>query len=83
MGDGNFLLPPQNPRPLTDHQKLLKVITLAAPTAGPNLVQIRLWQASGQMVDRYIMKIRHLFIYLLYKLNRLQCLFVAKATKRN
>ena len=34
--------PPQNPQPLTltDHQKLLQMITSATPTALPNLVPI-------------------------------------------
>ena len=42
--------PPQNPHPLTDHQKkLLLVITSATPTAVPNLVQIRPRGASGQI----------------------------------
>jgi len=34
----------------------------AAPTAAPNLVQIRRWEASGQMV-KYNEKFFYLFIY--------------------
>jgi len=42
--------PPQNPHPLTDHQKFyFPVITLATPMALANLVQIRPRGASGQM----------------------------------
>jgi len=43
MGDGNFRPPPQNPHPLTDHQKIRTGDYSAAPTAVPNLVQIRRW----------------------------------------
>jgi len=43
--------PPQNPHPLTDRQKLVQVIAAMAPTAVPNLVQIRPWRASGQMAE--------------------------------
>ena len=57
MGDGNFR-PPQNPHPLTDRQKLVQVIAAMAPTAVPNLVQIRPWRASGQMAE-----IKRFFIY--------------------
>jgi len=35
--------PPQNPHPLTDHQKLVQMIKSAEATAVPNLVQIRPW----------------------------------------
>jgi len=42
--------PPQNPHPLTDHQKIGTVITLAAaPTAVTNMVQIRPRGAFGHM----------------------------------
>jgi len=48
-GDGNFR-PPTEPTPLDRSPKnLLLVITLATPTAVPNLVQIRPRGASGQM----------------------------------
>ena len=42
---------------------LVQVITLAAPTAAPNLVQIRSLRSSGQMGEIY--RNFYLFIYLL------------------
>ena len=49
MGEGNFR-PPTESTPLDrSPKKLLLVITSATPTAVPNLVQIRLRVASGQM----------------------------------
>ena len=49
MGDGNFR-PPTESTPLDRSPKnLLLLITSATPTAVPNLVQIRLRGASGQM----------------------------------
>ena len=51
MGEGTFR-PPENPHPLTDHQKkLLIVITSATPTAVPNMVQIRLRGFLGECVN--------------------------------
>ena len=47
MGDGNF----RPPTPLDRSQKnLVQVITSAAPTAAPNLVQIRRWGLMGKWV---------------------------------
>jgi len=43
--------PPQNPLPLTDHQKnLVQVIMSATPRAVLNLVQIRQWGLLGKWV---------------------------------
>jgi len=42
-GRWQFSTPPQNPHPLTDHQKIGTGDYSAAPTAVPNLVQIRRW----------------------------------------
>ena len=63
MGDGNFR-PPTESTPFDRSPKnLLLVITSATPTAVANLVQIRLWGASGQMGEIY------LFIYLFFFIN--------------
>ena len=52
--------PPQNKHPLTDHQKkLVQVITSAAPTATPNLVQIRWWG----LLDKWVKYNVIFFIY--------------------
>jgi len=62
MGDGNFRPPPTESTPLDRSPKnLVQVIMLAAPTAAPNLVQIRRWGDSGQMGE---IKRNFLFIYL-------------------
>jgi len=43
--------PIQNKHPLTDHKKnLVQMISSAAPTAAPNLVQIRRWKLLGKWV---------------------------------
>jgi len=61
MGDGNFR-PPTESTPFDRSPKnLLLVITSATPTAVANLVQIRLWGASGQMGEIYLFI--YLFIY--------------------
>jgi len=44
-----FDTPTQNPHQLTNHQKMVQVITSAAAMAVRNLVQIRPWGACGQM----------------------------------
>ena len=57
--------PPQNKHPLTDHQKnLVQVITSAAPTAAPNLVQIRRWGLLGKWVN--ITKFFKIYLYLFF-----------------
>jgi len=61
-GRGQYLLPPQNPHPLTNHQKKsLLEITTATPTAVPNLVQIRPRGLLGKWVKYNEL---YLFIYL-------------------
>ena len=56
--------PAQNPHPLTDHKKMLLVITLATPTSAQNLVEIRPrgGGASAQIGELY----SEIFIYLTY-----------------
>jgi len=63
MGDGNFR-PPQNPHPLTDHQKMVQVIKSAAPMAAPSLVQIRPREASGHMGE-----IKQFFLFIPFFMN--------------
>jgi len=61
MGDSNFR-PPTESTPLDRSPKnLVQVITFAAPTAMPNLVQIRPWGLLGKWV-----KYNNFLIYTLF-----------------
>ena len=59
--------PPQNKHPLTDHQKnLVQVITSAAPTAAPNLVQIRRW---GGLLGKWVKYNEIFFLFIPFFMN--------------